>query len=266
MKPKTGTREWSSSSVNVMSGCSNGCRYCYAKANAIRFGQHTRETWEQETERPGIREKRWGRRKGVIMFPTTHDITKSNLDVCLVAIEGMLNAGNRMLIVSKPSLQAITTLCKAIDEWKGSVTLRFTIGSASRQRLKFWEPNAPSFPQRMASLVWAWQEGWTTSVSMEPILDLDTFEVTELALMIEPYVTETIWIGTANNLRQRVHANCGKLDVTGEAGIGHLIAAWSPKAVKRLVTSVTISPSLRDKVRWKDSIKRVIGVPIEGES
>ena len=36
-KPISGTKEWSVSSVNCITGCEHNCRYCYARANALRF-------------------------------------------------------------------------------------------------------------------------------------------------------------------------------------------------------------------------------------
>lgn len=38
-KKKTGTREWSESSLNIAIGCKNNCRYCYASHTLpIAFG------------------------------------------------------------------------------------------------------------------------------------------------------------------------------------------------------------------------------------
>lgn len=259
MKPKTGTREWSSSSANLFSGCVHACRYCYAKANAIRFGRHTRESWSTEVLREDVLNKRWGRRQGIIMFPTTHDITPQNVDACLTVLKRMLAAGNRVLIVSKPCLETVTKLCKELALWQPQVTFRFTIGSQNAGRLKYWEPGAPPFHHRLASLEWALGLGWTTSVSMEPILDLTVREVVELALTVEPYVSETIWIGVANQLRQRVTINCGEGDVTDKATVGHLVAAWNETSIRALVEAVEMLPPLARKVRWKDSISKIIG-------
>lgn len=37
-----GTKEWADSNVNCYLGCSNNCRYCYAKKMAIRFNRGLR--------------------------------------------------------------------------------------------------------------------------------------------------------------------------------------------------------------------------------
>ena len=43
-----GTKEWANAKENCIKGCSNDCRYCYAKANAIRFNRETADTWAIE--------------------------------------------------------------------------------------------------------------------------------------------------------------------------------------------------------------------------
>ena len=35
----SGTREWAVENVNIILGCPHKCRYCYARANALRFGK-----------------------------------------------------------------------------------------------------------------------------------------------------------------------------------------------------------------------------------
>jgi DNA repair photolyase len=39
MDKEYGTREWASTNVNFITGCSNNCLYCYARAMAIKFGK-----------------------------------------------------------------------------------------------------------------------------------------------------------------------------------------------------------------------------------
>jgi len=42
----SGTKEWSVESVNCVTGCSHNCRYCYARAMALRFHRIKRpEDW-----------------------------------------------------------------------------------------------------------------------------------------------------------------------------------------------------------------------------
>ena len=79
----SGTQEWSVKTVNCCTGCSHDCRYCYAKEMAIRFKQVTESQWPLERVRPNDVNKRHKRYDGQVMFPSSHDITPSNLDACL---------------------------------------------------------------------------------------------------------------------------------------------------------------------------------------
>ena len=76
-KQISGTKEWSVESVNILLGCAHKCRYCYARANAVRRKQiPNSQAWgesyytlrEKEVRRP---RKNAG---GTVMFPSTHDI------------------------------------------------------------------------------------------------------------------------------------------------------------------------------------------------
>ena len=70
-----GTKEWASSNVNICKGCFNDCVYCYAKRMGIRFKRNTLENWKFMVINEKAVSKGYGKRKGRIMFPTSHDIT-----------------------------------------------------------------------------------------------------------------------------------------------------------------------------------------------
>jgi DNA repair photolyase len=70
--------------------------------------------------------------------------------------------------------------------------------------LKFWEPNAPSFEDRLASLQYAFKQGYRTSISCEPALDGNTFELVQ---RLSPFVFDSIWIGLANRLKGNLKLN-----------------------------------------------------------
>ena len=46
MTTTSGTKEWRPNNENCIEGCSNDCRYCYAKKNAIRFGRRDPGSWK----------------------------------------------------------------------------------------------------------------------------------------------------------------------------------------------------------------------------
>ncbi len=103
-KKVSGTKEWASTGVNVMTGCKHECLYCYASASAFRFERVKPGEWGSGVVNEKALTKKFGRRKGTIMFPTAHDITPDNFDHCLIVLSNMLKSGNNVLVVSKPHL------------------------------------------------------------------------------------------------------------------------------------------------------------------
>lgn len=255
-----------------MIGCAYSCLYCYAKAQAIRFGRATAESWA--TERPGKIVK-FGRREGTVMFPTSHDITAGNVEHCVKTLSGLLLAGNRVLVVSKPRPDIIERLVWGLeDNWSEShhpplrerILFRFTIGSMDPGTLRFWEPNAPTFAERLYSLMWAHANNWQTSVSMEPMLDTDHEDAIRLARTVAPYVTDAVWIGKANKLGQRCSMNAsGQMDQHTSDMIFALEESQRDLAIFRLHDQVMRDPQLAPKVKWKESIKKVVGIETPDE-
>lgn len=202
MKTKTkkitlGTKEWADSNVNIYYGCSNNCRYCYAKKMAIRFKRKTEETWKIMIPNTKNINKEYRKRKGRIMFPSSHDITENTLKNSLVVLKKLINSKNDILITTKPRLKCIETICNDFSRCKEKLQFRFTITSNDDNLLKFWEPNAPSFEERLESVKKAFYKGFKTSISIEPFLDEDPFDLVDI---LSPYTTESIWIGKMNYL------------------------------------------------------------------
>jgi DNA repair photolyase len=190
-----GTKEWADSNVNIASGCSNNCRYCYAKKMAIRFKRKTEESWkEMEINQKAIN-KGYRKRKGRIMFPSSHDITIDTATYCIAVLTKILQAGNEVLITTKPNLAIIVRICIELKRFRKQIQYRFTITSIDDKILKFWEPNAPDYDDRMKALTYAYENGFKTSVSIEPFLDKDP---SALIKQVYDYCTESIWIGTMN--------------------------------------------------------------------
>jgi DNA repair photolyase len=258
-KSKTGTREWSVASANCVLGCPHRCRYCYARANALRFGAITSaEEWgtSYHRPRPEIAATKWKKYPGPVMFPTSHDITPKFLDLCLRVLDGLLAAGNQVLIVSKPHLDCIAAIC---DRYYGRevaerIEFRFSIGSSDEATLSYWEPGAPTFAEREDSLHQAHQMGFRTSVSMEPLLC--GLDVPELVSWVEQHVTETIWIGTMNHVRQRIIAG------TDEAQICQMELSQSSRIMRLIYEELRANA----KIRWKDSYQKLLGIDERGNS
>lgn len=244
-----GTREWSVASVNCLIGCSHDCRYCYARADALRFGRiSSSREWRYPKIREGELRKPRKRVEGTIMFPTTHDILPEFLEPCLHVIYTLLAVGNRLLIVSKAHLECIEAICREHQNRRDQIHIRFTIGALDDDLLSFWEPGAPPFQQRYDSLILARKAGFATSVSCEPLLDAD--RMIDLFRAIEPLVTDTIWIGKANRLRTRC------MPGTSEERIRRVEAGQTDEWVREIYQALKGEP----KVRWKESYKRVLGL------
>lgn len=247
-----GTQEWAASNANIQTGCEHDCKYCYAKTMAIRFKRATAKTWTKPKLRQHDVDKKYTRRAGRIMFPTAHDITPTNLDTCLTVLKRMLAAGNEVLVVSKPCLECVKRLCAELLPHKNKLVFRFSIGSKDDTVLSYWEPGAPSYKDRLASLKHAHNAGFHTSVSCEPMLDANIDAVIDA---IRPYVTDSIWLGKINRLRSILPHNCPNTpDALRRAEA--LLATQSDTLIKALYQRHHHDPL----IKWKDSIKSVVGL------
>jgi len=191
------------------------------------------------------------------MFPSTHDITPKNLSECLVVINRLLDAGNKVLIVSKPQWCCITVICESIkvnfpNFWQNKVTFRFTTGSTSDAVLKFWEPNAPGFTERWACLKYAYEAGFDTSVSCEPYLDAHPEYVYAAT---ESLVTDKIWVGMLRDFDNRVVMDSVTLSEKA-VYVKPLKALQNPMFVKTIYNNMKELP----KIEWKDSIREVLNL------
>ncbi|MFX1340771.1 MAG: radical SAM protein, partial [Promethearchaeota archaeon] len=172
-KVTLGTKEWASSNINLISGCSHDCRYCYARKMAIRFKRKTKESWKTMELNEDKLSLNFKKRKGRIMFPSSHDITPEFKEECFLILKKILDAGNSILITTKPHFDVIKDICKKFEQYKDVIQFRFTITSINNKTLKFWEPGAPNFEERLNSLRYANSLNYKTSVSIEPFLDKD---------------------------------------------------------------------------------------------
>lgn len=245
----SGTHEWAEVNENIGRGCSHSCLYCYAATNAKRFKQRERADWAREelTKRAFITS--YPKREGVIMFPTAHDITPFNVDAYIRVAKLMLQAGNKLLIVSKPHLGVITQLCQEFVAHKDNILFRFTIGTTDHATALFWEPGAPLPAERFKALEVAYANGFRTSISAEPLLGgLETAQA--LLVAVRPFVTDTVWIGKLNKARSRVDMT----DPQTAQAVLDIERAQTDAEVLRMVDALDGDPL----VRWKDSVSEVV--------
>jgi len=169
---------------------------------AKRFGRSTDATWRSMEIRKDVLRKNFKKWPGRVMFPSTHDIFDISpfKEVCFTVLARLLESGNEVLVTTKPKLTIIQEIAHEFDQYKEQIQFRFTLTSINDRVLEFWEPNAPKFKERLASLKYAFTKKFKTSVSIEPFLDYDP---TELVKKVAPFTTESIWIGRMNYITNK---------------------------------------------------------------
>jgi DNA repair photolyase len=242
----SGTKEWADKNYNCFKGCEHDCLYCYARRMAKRGGRikSDAEWTKQKICKDKVAHRMGKIAEQAVMFPTTHDITPKTLAACTTVLQHLLNGGNRVLVVSKPHLDCIKTICKTFADHRDMILFRFTIGAYDDTVLKYWEPHAPAFKERLASLKHAFKRGFETSVSIEPMLD--SKNVVKLFHMLEPWVTDAIWIGKMNGVPEKA----------GKQWELAIRAGQTDAKIAEIYAALKKHP----KVKWKDSIKNVVGL------
>lgn len=264
----SGTKEWSVASLNIHLGCSHRCRYCYAREKMVRLERCTMEGWGTDYNR--MKDKPFAgfnkKYDGVVMFPTTHDLVPEILPEALKGIELLVKAGNTVLLVSKPHLEVVKAICKAFSDTREYAThgpmhlrWRFTIGSLDDTILSYWEPGAPNFAERFASLKYAFTAGYSTSVSVEPMLDGQN--VIELFRRLEPFTSDTFWIGKMNNIRRKDGTLWRVEPGTAEEEVARIEAGQTDERIREIYEALRNEP----KIRWKESFKTVLGLELATE-
>lgn len=196
----SGTNEWADSNINWCYGCSHNCHYCYAKFMAKRFKRiKNLDEWKEMRLNQKAIDKGYAKRSGRVMMPTSHDITPEILDPSIKILRKVLAAGNQVLITTKPHFDCIVRICNELLEYKEQIQFRFTIGSYTTRHFEIWEPNAPTFRERLDSLKYAYKKGFKTSVSAEPLL---TNQPMQLITTLREYITESLWFGLMNHVRK----------------------------------------------------------------
>jgi hypothetical protein len=223
---------------------------------AVRFGRLKPDEWPLERVRQKDVDKKQKLYDGRVMFPSSHDITPGNFDACMVVIEKLLSAGNELLIVSKPRLTCIQPICESFGTFKDKIIFRFTIGACDDEILSFWEPNAPAYEERKDSLKYAFEAGFETSVSVEPMLCAEG--VVELVKDLEKFVKNSIWIGKMNHLKKNIRIVD---DEIGEA-VRVIDDGQCDENIFKIYNELKNNPLMR----WKESIKKVVGIESPAEA
>jgi DNA repair photolyase len=241
----TNTKQWARYTINLFTGkCQNGCIYCYRNADIARFKQSPGKGIKAE-----FLTKDFRKRDELTMYPSSHDIRPEDIQQHIAFLKNFLRSGSPILIVTKPNFYCISKLCNELGAFKSQIEFRFTIGSDNNGVLRFFEPDASLFANRLYSLSLAFAEGYKTSISIEPMLDQYPDRVIQEVL---PFVTESIWIGKLNLARVRLTLN-GQADKWPQV---QELVTWqsNDQNILELVQRLSKYP----KIRWKDSIQTVI--------
>ncbi|MEE4164844.1 MAG: hypothetical protein V2I35_02515 [Desulfocapsaceae bacterium] len=246
-----GTREWAVAEIDCSIGCPYDCRYCYARTKALKNRVITSaDEWKTLRSRPDAVVD-YPLFPGQVMFPASHDIISENLETCICTIDRLLARGNRVLVVSKPSPEIIARLCDEFAGRREQLLFRFTITARNPRILAFWEPGAPCYSERRASLALAADRGFDTSVSIEPMLESE--DIFGLVDELLPFVSHSIWIGLMNRIAERVTVD----SATVEREVVQIEEGRQFSRIMCIYNRLKNNPLLR----WKESIKNIAGLP-----
>lgn len=171
-KPKGRAGEYGDYAINIYTGCTHGCTYCYARDMAKRFG--TADGWKDVKPREGIVEAVKEQLTGMkgqgklIHLCFTCDPYPADVDTTPTRqiIRAIKESGNHVQILTKSGARAIRDF-DLLDEndWFG-----VTITGAD----KSMEPNADRAEDNFIELVKAHHMGIKTWVSFEPVIAPET--------------------------------------------------------------------------------------------
>lgn len=171
-KPKGRAGEYGDYAINIYTGCTHGCTYCYARDMAKRFG--TVDGWKNVKPREGIveavKEQLMGMKEQgkLIHLCFTCDPYPADVDTTPTRqiIRAIKESGNHVQILTKSGARAILDF-DLLDEndWFG-----VTITGAD----KSMEPNADRAEDNFIELVKAHHMGIKTWVSFEPVIAPET--------------------------------------------------------------------------------------------
>jgi DNA repair photolyase len=133
-----------------------------------------------------------------------------------------------------------------IYEYRAQVEFRFTFTSMNEERIKFYEPRAPTFEDRFKVLKYAKFQHFKTSISLEPYLD-DNEELIQMISLLNGQTNGDIWLGVMSNIpRSKIK----------QEEYQRLRKNYSQDNLLELTKRLYNFP----QVRFKDSISKVLGI------
>lgn len=189
---------------NLYFGCYGNCRYCgVRRSQCLWLKRRPNNKWNLMEFKRDEYKKGVGERKGLTIFPSGHDVFPFNKMVSFRYMEKIIHPKediyNKLMFISKPRMSVIEPFVKRFSKYKDHILLRFTITTQNEDLINFWEGNSSSFSEREKSLIYCFTHGFETSISIEPYLGSPN-DVINLVDTLNPFVSETIWIGHMNRI------------------------------------------------------------------
>ena len=174
-EPGGKAREYAPLALNLYTGCTHGCRYCYVPRVLFRGRDefHTnvepRKNILVQLERDA---KRLAGDEREILLSFTSDPyqpAEAEFGVTRQAIKILREHDLRFTILSKGGLRAV----QDFDLLRGYEKFRFgtTLITFEKRMANEWEPNAAAVVSRVVSLHRAKDAGFPTWVSLEPVIE-----------------------------------------------------------------------------------------------
>ena len=192
-------------SESICIGCVNNCLYCESALVAAEYEQNIRrgekivyellprDEWHVELFKDRAFDKKVGPTNWVLRFPSTHDVTLFNVTAFIRLGKMMLDAGNALIINTKPRMGCLAELLAEFAPRKEMIRLSFGITSLDDSLSSFWEPGAPMPEERLQCLQMAFAAGYRTSVHISPMLG-GVDDVSAIVEAAASAVTDTITI------------------------------------------------------------------------
>ena len=259
-KEKDNVQDWADKGINISKGCSNNCLYCYAREESVRRHGNVYENWANEQLNERVIKKGWRLSSKRLMFPTTHDITPGTYDACETVLKKLLEAGNQVLVVSKPRVDLIEKLCDSLEQYKDRMMFRFTISARDNKILSFWEPNAPSYEDRVDALTIAHAKGFMTSVSIEPMLD--PADIKGLVEDLRSFTSDSMWIGPVKMIRKRTRIDSDEI----EREVQKIEVGQTPEKLLKVYELFKDDPLIKWKGHFRKLLRKVgVEVPEQND-
>ena len=133
-----GFGQWCDDTFNCFTGCEHNCKCCGSCGTAIRFGREIADHWGDMVPREGAIEGTLAVPSNkTIAFPSAHDFTPGNMDLCFKYGHRLLDNGCRWLWTTKPHMEVVKRFCQEFAAYKDRITTRFTIRRLTMQSQGF---------------------------------------------------------------------------------------------------------------------------------